>query len=192
MMLSCWNIYTNPIVGRTSPGLTLFGTIARAVVQMYYSTLGDGSIVLFWVLSQDFPRLFLFDKNVRAYVEKIMSETDLDCIFNCPHSYQAYDECLELQGWLQTIAIDPAGRHIWVFQWPTSIFRSTRLSPSSGVLVARHGFNYLAGSSWWIGWIQRTCWGRNLNVGSSGTFCILCSENFEEDIDHLFFWLWLC
>jgi hypothetical protein len=145
--------------------------------------------------------LFSFAKNANASVKHIMLQTDVDAIFHLPLSQQAYDEFLELQDWLQHINYDPMAVDVWMFQWGNNKYSSRKFYQLAFQQLEAHPiFTWLWKSGCtprvkFFGWLilvdrlntetmlRRT----NLNVGDNDAFCILCTSNCEEDVDHLFF-----
>jgi hypothetical protein len=171
-------------------------------------SLGDGSTVLFWndlwadrILSLDFPHLFSFAKNDKASVKLTMSQTDLDTIFHLPLSQQAYDEFLDLQVWLQNIAYDPMTVDVWSFHWGNNRYSSRKFYQLAFQHLEAHPvFSWLWRSGCtprvkFFGWLitvdrlntKTMLKHRNFNVEDNDTFCVLCTSNCEEDIEHLFF-----
>jgi len=85
-------------------------------------SLGDGSTVLFWgdlwgpvVLAQAFPNLSQAATNTSASVMDIMAAPDLVSIVNLPLSQQAYEELVDMQDLLSSIANVPGSNDHWSF-----------------------------------------------------------------------------
>jgi hypothetical protein len=85
--------------------------------------IGDGSTVLFWsdlwngnVMQIKYPRLFSFARNKKISVSQFLTNNNLDQ-FHLPLSEQAYQEYQSLQGYIQTIQVQPNTKDSWHYIW---------------------------------------------------------------------------
>jgi hypothetical protein len=69
------------------------------------------------IVSETYPRLASFAKNVDASVEEIMQAEDLDSILFLPLSQQALHELEDLQAQLQILSYDEDAKDCWTPVW---------------------------------------------------------------------------
>ena len=84
----------------------------------------------FWLgpelLCDKFPHLYSFVLNEDASVAQFTSAMDFSVHFALPLSAQAFDELLNLQLPLQTIALDDHQLDVKIFTWGTSVYTSAK------------------------------------------------------------------
>lgn len=178
----------------------LYRCIARCSV-------GDGSTVLFWedlwfdnVFSHEYPRLFSFAKDHHISVKRSMEAEYLDDLFNLPLSYQAFQEYQLLQQKLQTTEYDSSVNDQWSFIWGNGIDTSRRFYGLAFSHMDVHPiFKWLWKSKCiprlkffaWLVLVDRlntkTMLSRRNFTVQPDLFCVLCNDQVEEDIMHLFF-----
>ena len=170
-------------------------------------TIGDGSTIAFWgdlwstdILSEKFPRLFSFAINPDISVKEIIMAQDLDSIFHLPISGQASQELGDLQDLLLSSDYDLASNDSWSFMWGNQLYSSNRYYN----LVFQHFpvspiFKRLWQSKCtprlkffaWLLLVDRLntrnmLLRRHYNVHPN-SWCVLCSTQEVEDLNHLFF-----
>ena len=124
----------------------------------------------------------------------------MDSLFYLPLSQEAFSELQQLQHYLEGIPYNIDSKDQWTFIWGNSSYTSSRFYKFvfSG-LQAEQTFSWLWKTKCtprlkffaWLLIVDRLntrdiMRRRNFHV-QSGPTCVLCSEDIEEDIDHLFF-----
>jgi hypothetical protein len=124
----------------------------------------------------------------------------LDDLFNLPLTLEAFEELQQLQAILADVHYDPMGTDSWVYIWGNTKYTSTRLYK----IAFQHlqppiTFSWIWKSKCtprlkffaWLLLVDRlntktmlTC--RNYSVGAND-HCLLCDDQVNEDILHLFF-----
>jgi len=170
-------------------------------------TVGDGASVSFWddlwageVLSSKFSCLYSFAANTGISVKQIMLSEDLDSIFNLPLSQVAHDQLLDLHPFIQYVSYDPERKDVWTFIWGNAtyssrkyykmVFQNYHPSPifkKIWKLKCTPRLKFFA----WLLFVDRLNT-RNMLVRGHfhvqpNSFCVLCTTNTHEDLDHLFF-----
>lgn len=92
--------------------------------------LGDGSTdVTFWkdiwagdVLAQKFPRLFSFARDENVSIRHLMHAEDLDTLFSLPMSPEVFEELIQLQMILSSIAYDLNENDQWILDWGNQVY----------------------------------------------------------------------
>ena len=129
-----------------------------------------------------------------------MQAEDLDSIFQLPLSPNAYDELLDINNYLQSVFVDLGSKDVWTFISGNQIY--------SAQLYYRMVFQNLNPSPifkkiWkskctprlklfaWLLFVDRLNTRsmldrRHFNV-QPNSWCVLCSSNYDEDLEHLFF-----
>lgn len=170
-------------------------------------TVGDGSTVLFWndlwldgIISHEFPRLYSFALNQQISVQMLMQADSLDDLFSLPLSEQAYQEYQLLQDKLVQIHYDDSIKDQWQFIWGNGLYTSRKLyGLAFNHLNAPPIFRWLWKSKCiprlkffaWLVFVDRLntkimLHRRNFTV-QPNLFCVMCNDQVEEDIQHLFF-----
>jgi hypothetical protein len=178
-------------------------TIYRGIAQC---TIGDGAIVGFWedlwcegVLSSQLPRLFSFARKETILVKEVMQAEDLDELFILPLSVQAHEELQHLQTMLDTVPYDEHSTCTWTPIWGVKytsrqlyayVFSNMEVHPLYKILWKSRCTPRAKFFAWLIlvdrlntKTMLRRC---HLNI-QGDVLCVMCNEEVEEDIEHLFF-----
>jgi hypothetical protein len=178
-------------------------TIYRGIAKC---TIANGSTTCFWedlwsdaVLSSQFPQLFSFARNETISVQGVIHAEDLDSLFILPLSTQGHDELQILQHQLSDIQYDEDSTNIWEPLWgPT--YSSHKFYAYVFRAMDTHLIYKLVWKSCCTPHVKIFAWlilvdrlntkvmlrRRHLNT-QDDHFCVMCSANIEEDIEHLFF-----
>ena len=169
-------------------------------------TVGDGASVSFWddlwageVLSSKFSCLYSFAANTGISVKQIMLSEDLDSIFNLPLSQVAHDQLLDFP-FIQSVSYDPERKDVWTFIWGNATYSSRKYYK---MVFQNYHPSPIFKKIWkskctprlkffaWLLFVDRLNT-RNMLVRrhfhvQPNSFCVLCTTNTDEDLDHLFF-----
>jgi hypothetical protein len=169
--------------------------------------IGDGLTVLFWddlwtdgILSLEFPCLYSFALDQNSSVKGIMEVGHLDDLFSLPLSSQAFEEYQSLQSKLQEIQYDVTVADKWNFIWGNGIYISRKFY-ALGVsrMDVPPTFKWLWKSKCiprlkFFAWLiladrlnTKAMLSRRNFIVQPDVFCVLCNDQVEEDISHLFF-----
>jgi hypothetical protein len=153
-----------------------------------------------FVLAHDFPRLYSFAVNHHISVKDTMEMMHLDDLFTLPLSAEAFDEYEMLQQRLENLQYDDSSRDQWTFIWGSTTFTSKKFYDLAFNHMNVHPiFKWLWKSKCiprlkffaWLILVDRlntkaTLSRRNFAV-QPDTYCVMCNDQVEEDIRHLFF-----
>lgn len=170
--------------------------------------LGDGSTdVTFWkdiwagdVLAQKFPRLFSFARDENVSIRHLMHAEDLDTLFSLPMSPEVFEELIQLQMILSSIAYDLNENDQWILDWGNQVYSFRQYYQ---MVFQNYQASAIFKELWkckctprikifmWLLLVDRLntrsmLVRRNYYV-QPNVFCVMCNGNVEEDIDHLFF-----
>jgi hypothetical protein len=167
-----------------------------------------GNIVSFWedlingrVHSEIFPHLLGFAKDPRISLWALRHSASLINCFRIPMSREAYNELLQLQNFLNDLPpVDHDGKDSWIFIWGQHRYSSSKyyhfhfrdIQPNLPILwiwkskcIPRVKF---------FTWLllndrlnTRNILRRRRKFLEDGYNCVLCLEDVEESVEHLFF-----
>ena len=171
-------------------------------------TPGRGDTVSFWedlingrIHSSVYPNLLVFAKDQNISLWKLKSADDLLSCFRIPMTRQAYNEFLDLQSELASMAeLSPSDKDVWTFTWGQPNYSSsTYYQYQFRNLQADRSFSWIWKSKC-VPKIKFFSWlllNDRLNMRNmlrrrkfleEGYNCALCQDGVEETVEHLFFY----
>jgi hypothetical protein len=164
-----------------------------------------GFSVSFWsdhwdlgVLKNLYPQLFSFARKKSCSVNQFLSWDDSRSFF-LPSSQIAFEQLCELKDGILALQLHAQGSDEWTYVWDSSSFSSHRAySFLRGSYPASPLFKWMWASKaqnkhkffFWL-FLRDRINKRNLlhrkNMFLPSYICVLCVQNVEEDIGHLFF-----
>ncbi|TVU06152.1 hypothetical protein EJB05_49350, partial [Eragrostis curvula] len=169
--------------------------------------VGRGNTVSFWhdllhdeILSVKYPRLFSFAKNPNASVHEVINTESIEELFNLPLTQEALDELLLIQIDLEQLEENLERPDKWIYIWGSDTYKSCKYYKHNFIgLTCPQPFKWIWKSKCmpkikFFIWLvlkdrvnTRNMLRRRNHHLESGYNCVLCHQDTEETLYHLFF-----